>query len=466
VASVQTMQREARLKRFKTDEFGLIIIDEAHRAAGTISYKTIMDYFPAAKLLLLTATPMRADKKSMGLITNHVAVHHDMAWGVKEGYILEPEVHSIFIQSIDISQVTVTAGELNKAEQDAVFSVEETQLGIARATLDNIGDRTTILFSGPSVATAEKLTEILNRPAFKPGCARLVHADTPEDERREIKAKHEAGEFQILVNVGIYTEGYDSPKVSAIVLARMTKSRTLLEQMACRGDRLLPGIGSLPTREQRLAAIAASAKPKFLLIDFHGNMGRHNLATMVDVFAGEYTEAIKARAKELLKEEALTPTQALEKAQEEHDKKEAKKAQRAALRRSQMSATVRWTSKVFNPFALLGIPEMGVLPKGEVKLASLSVRAALAEAGFEPPVEGWTHEVASVVVEEIKRRKSLGLCSARMVATLKRMGVDATSMPMEKAGYLIGALKRNREQHKFWGWLPGQKDRIMRGARE
>src|ERR1700690_861524 len=464
VGSVQTLQQQRRLDRFKHDDFGLVVLDEAHRASGTPSYKRIIDHFHGARFLYLTATPMRSDKKSMGLITKHVAINHGMAWGIHEGYILEPEVHSIYVDSIDISNVSAVAGELNKEEMDAVMSVEKTQRAIARAPLDTVGNRTTILFSGPSVGTAERLTEILNDPDYRPGCAKLVHAGTPEEERREVKKQHEAGKFQILVNVGIYTEGYDSPQVSAIVLARMTKSRTLLEQMACRGDRLLPGIGQLPTKHERLAAIASSAKPKFLVVDFHGNMGRHDLPSLVDVFAGDYAPAVQKAAKELLKKEPMTPEEALERAAASEEKKETEKFNRAAMRRAKLKVNVRWSSKVYNPFSLLGVPEAPTLARDE-PLASPSQVAMLERAGLKAPLEGWRSATAREILGAIEARRAAGLATPRQAITLGKMGVDTSKMTTEMASYMVGALFANKEQHKFWGWLPGQKERILKGAR-
>src|SRR5262249_7604019 len=72
VSSVQTLSRPSRLERFRSDHFSTMIIDEAHRALAP-SYKRIIDYFKGAKLLGVTATPDRGDKKSLATVFQDIA---------------------------------------------------------------------------------------------------------------------------------------------------------------------------------------------------------------------------------------------------------------------------------------------------------------------------------------------------------------------------------------------------------
>lgn len=73
--------------------------------------------------------------------------------------------------------------------------------------------------------------------------ARFVTGDTPMKTRAERLAMFKAGEYPILMNCGIFTEGTDIPNIDCIILARPTKSRNLLIQMVGRGLRNSPGKG-------------------------------------------------------------------------------------------------------------------------------------------------------------------------------------------------------------------------------
>lgn len=109
----------------------------------------------------------------------------------------------------------------------------------------------------------------------------------PEDRDSIIK-RFLNGNLQILANVGVFTEGTDLPNVGVIVMARPTKSRSLFSQMIGRGTRPLPGlVDSLASAEERRAAIAASAKPSCLVLDFVGNAGKHELVHVADILLGE-----------------------------------------------------------------------------------------------------------------------------------------------------------------------------------
>jgi superfamily II DNA or RNA helicase len=143
------------------------------------------------------------------------------------------------------------------------------------------------------------MAEVLNR--YKPDSAAVVHGKTPKEERKAIFAKFAAKEIQYLLNVGIVTEGTDLPGVEVVVLARPTKSVGLYEQMIGRGVRtvIASELSEMQDIEERLQAIAFSAKPHFTVIEFEGNAGKHAIVSLPDVLAGDMTppQRAKLRAK-------------------------------------------------------------------------------------------------------------------------------------------------------------------------
>jgi type I site-specific restriction endonuclease len=114
--------------------------------------------------------------------------------------------------------------------------------------------------------------------------AEALDGGTGKTDRREIFARYESGETQVLCNVLVLSTGWDSPITECLVMARPTQSKALYLQAMGRGLRTLPRvIDGLETAEERLAAIAASAKPSCLVMDMIGVTGRHKLMTLVDL---------------------------------------------------------------------------------------------------------------------------------------------------------------------------------------
>ena len=107
--SVQTLMRQSRLERFPRDYYSTIIVDEAHHALSA-SYKTILDYWQGAKVLGVTATPDRGDKRNLGEVFESVAYEYSLRDAIKERY-LSPIVCECVPLKIDLSKVHVKAGD-------------------------------------------------------------------------------------------------------------------------------------------------------------------------------------------------------------------------------------------------------------------------------------------------------------------------------------------------------------------
>ena len=238
ISTVQTQvagREGGRMTRFDPNEFSLLIIDEAHHAPAE-TYKRIIKYYrqnPALKILGLTATPDRKDKKAMGQIFEEVAYAYDIRDGIDDGWLVPIEQQSVFVEGLDFSSVRTTGGDLNGKDLAEVLEFEEILHGIADPTVQLTGEKKTLIFAA-SVVHAERLTEIINR--HKQHSAQFVCGTTPKDVRRDMFKDFANKEFQYLVNVGVATEGFDDPGIECVVMARPTKSRTLYAQM-CLDDK-------------------------------------------------------------------------------------------------------------------------------------------------------------------------------------------------------------------------------------
>jgi superfamily II DNA or RNA helicase len=450
VGSVQTLQNARRRARWQASDFGLVIVDEAHHATAK-SYRSVLAHFPDAKVLGVTATPTRGDKKALGAVFDSVAYEMGLSKGIRQGYLCQVRCWPIYVDTIDLASTRVTAGDLNQGDLDAVMSTEANLHGVARPLLgiggdNHVGNRKTIVFSGPGVSTAVKLTEVLNR--YRPGCARVVHGETDDVTRRSVLTGHERGEFQFLVNVGIATEGYDSPTVECVALARATASVGLLTQMIGRVMRNSPG------------------KEYGLVVDFYGCAARTDLSTPIDVLGGDYPDDVKAAAKAEMKLGAADKSieEILAKAKETAEKRERERAAREAAevaRRAQVRVEATWRGE--SPFDLLGA-SYSPAPTGlrrDSKLAPPSHVELLARHGFKTPRAGWPAAEAASLVALIAERDKSGLASPRQVRMLKMHRIDAQKMKKQLASRLCEALfARHRDTGK-WGFAPSEAELIQ-----
>lgn len=355
VGSVQTLRGD-RLKSWRPDHFGLIIYDEAHHAMAP-GGRAILDHFSAAKVFGITATPRRHDKIGAWNCFESEAYRRDCDAGMEDGYFIKPIPIARFIDSINLGRVKTTGGDLNLGGLEEEIATAAAP--IAQATFEVMGDRPTIVYT-PARASAHAVAETLNK--LKPGSAVSVDMDTPDFER--VRILREFGKsIQYICNCAIFTEGLDVPHARGIVIARPTKSESLYIQMAGRGGRPTPGIGELETRTERLAAIAESNKPNFILLDITGHAGRHSIVNVGDALAGKVAPEIRERAAKLMAaNEGDTLDEVFKKAEKELAAED--RARRQAVAAAAAAAEVKARQKAFDPFKRLGLT-VGPLETGQ-----------------------------------------------------------------------------------------------------
>jgi superfamily II DNA or RNA helicase len=421
VASIQTMSMPNRLSRWKPDDFGLVIVDEAHHAPAT-TYRRVMDHFTDAKILGVTATPDRADEKAMGQCFESVAFVYEIEDAIKDGWLCPIRVRQIFIGEINLSACRTTAGDLNQGDLNSAMAVEEALHGVVKATLDESGDRRTLVFT-TSVENAKRMAEIFCR--YRSGCAKSVDGGTDLDERRAILAGHKRGEFQYLTNCGIATEGYDDPAIACIAQARPTKSRALHAQIIGRGLRPVAG------------------KPDCLVLEFTGNTGKHHLASSVDILGGRYEEDEVEAAQEIIKKKP--GTRADEALAQAHAEAIEKQKREEAARLAQLQAQVQYTVREFNPFDVLHLSHTKDDEWSERfggKIASEKQIAALKKFKVDLPKDCTSHQASRLLGACIVRSKK-GLASYGQVKVLTKFGIPAINVSFRHASEMIEAVKAN-----------------------
>lgn len=218
VGSVQTLMRERRLKALGEKRFTHIVIDEAHHAVSA-SYRAVTDYFAAAKVLGVTATADRADRRSLGEVFDSVAYEYAMPRAIREGYLCPIEAQTVPLK-LDITGVSTRSGdfaadELGTALDPYLPAIAEQMV---RAGLRG---RRTVAFL-PLIKTSRKFRDILEAHGF-----RAAEVNGQSEDRTEVLAAFSRGEYDVLCNSLLLTEGWDCPSVDCIVNLRPTKSRAL-----------------------------------------------------------------------------------------------------------------------------------------------------------------------------------------------------------------------------------------------
>jgi superfamily II DNA or RNA helicase len=194
----------------------------------------------------------------------------------------------------------------------------------------------TVLFL-PSVFAAQGAAEYLTRNyGVEAVC---VYGTQPEQERRENLAAFKSGQAKVLTNCAVVAVGFDFPPTQTLIMGRVTKSRPFWVQCAGRAARALTGTVDFPnsTPESRRAAIAASAKPHFKIVDCTTSSVDHTLVTAVDMFVtgdAAHKNVVKKQLAAL--NTALTPEQLAELA--EREKARAEEEARKRLAAEQMAA--------------------------------------------------------------------------------------------------------------------------------
>lgn len=231
VGSVQTLMREKRLNQFSPEYFGTIIVDEAHHSISD-SYQHVLNHFPDAYVLGVTATADRSDQKNLGTYYDSLAFEYGLSQAIHDGYLCKIMAQTIPLK-IDITGVGTTAGDYKAGELGTALDPYLDQ--IACEMKNYCHDRKTVVFL-PLVATSQKFCRLLNENGFK-----AAEVNGMSENRQQVLRDFEKGKYNILCNSMLLTEGWDCPSVDCVVVLRATKSRGLYCQMVGRGTRLYEG---------------------------------------------------------------------------------------------------------------------------------------------------------------------------------------------------------------------------------
>lgn len=416
VGSVQTMMREKRLDRFPPDHFQTIIVDEAHHCLAD-SYQRVLNHFPDANVLGVTATPERNNIQCLGEYFDSLAYEYTLPRAIRDGYLCRIKAMTIPL-NLDIRSVKVTAGDYSAGQLGSAIEPYLEQIAVEMTKY--CADRKTVAFL-PLVSTAQHFRDILNRHGFK-----AAEVNGNSDDRAEILADFEAGKYNVLCNAMLLTEGWDCPSVDCVVMLRPTKIRALYCQCVGRGTRLYPG------------------KKELFLPDFLWNTGRHDLCRPASLVckkqevADRMTRNLKDSAGEAIDiEDAEEAASRDVVAERENALAEALEAMKTKKRK--LVDPIQFAFSISSEDLVDYTPTFAweMAPASEKQIAFLENAGVFAE-------EIQNAGMASELIKRIKERRSLGLTTPKQIRVLERKGFKHVGeWPFAVASAMIDQIAQN-----------------------
>ncbi len=434
-----------RLKHYPSDFFRMIVVDEAHHITAD-SYLTILAHFgvscprrpkpgkPLDKalgktpwngstiLIGLTATPDRGDGGDIMQVFDVVGYDYQIPQAIEDGWLVPIEQELCTLPGLDLQKVRRTAGDLNAADIESVIRplLEPISRDIVR-----VADGRPTLIYNPLVTMADATTLHLGKT---PGAGKIVTITAETDERERLFKAMAAGEIWAFSSVGTLTEGVDIPCATVGAMLRFTSSRPLYAQIMGRilrpAEKLAHALNEMSSAAERRAAIAASEKPRAVMLDFAGNSGKHKLIRVVDIIGAGEEEKVQNLASGFVARGEKDPAEAIRKA----------KAELAEMLRKAEGSEVERI--LVDPFALFSVKASrdglrrpptpsqieALLNAGAVDCKITSEKSR--EKAKNVILQRFDLISAQAMLDESSRREQARLATLRMVRRMVKAGIS------------------------------------------
>lgn len=409
VGSVQSLMRDKRLAQFPADYFDDIVIDEAHHCLSD-GYQRVLQHFPDACVLGVTATPDRGDMRNLGEFFESLAYEYTLPKAIREGYLAPIQAQTIPLR-LDLTGVGISGGDFKAGDLGSALDPYLHQ--IAAEMQKYCAGRKTVVFL-PLVKTSRKFLDILCGCGFR---AAEVNGDSPD--RAEVLRDFDAGVYDVLCNSMLLTEGWDCPSVDCVIVLRPTKVRSLYSQMVGRGTRLCPG------------------KDHLLLLDFLWHTERHELCHPACLICENAEVARKMT--ENLAEEAC-PVDVMEAEQQaqadvvaQREEALAKVLSEMRSRRRKLVDPLQFEMSIQSEDLSSYVPSFGweMGPPTDKQVAALERRGIF-------PDEIENAGKAALLLDRLEKRQRDGLTTPKQIRCLEKYGFRHVGQwPFETAKHMI-----------------------------
>lgn len=235
-----------------------VVIDECHHAAMP-TYVRKLEEIDHDRRLGLSATPTRADRQ--GLNFDSIAIQKTVLDLVEEGYLAQPVY--VKIRTGQRARMRIQAGDFSARSLRQLDNLRRNQM-VAKAWADDWERWGKTLIFACNIEHAENIQRAINHEIEERGLVvvrrpDVVHSRIPMGSRERRTRRFQSWPNSVMINVGVFTEGFDAPDVKTIMMARPTASESLYLQMIGRGTRLTEG------------------KDHFYVVDFVDQLGKYSL---------------------------------------------------------------------------------------------------------------------------------------------------------------------------------------------
>jgi DNA repair protein RadD len=252
VAGIQTLHaRAVRAKTMELPPADIVFIDEAHHVRAR-TYQTIVDAFPNAIIIGLTATPCRGDGRGLGNVFEVMIECPQIGELIELKHLVKLKIFAP--PSPDLRGIEVAStGDYVINQLSDRMNTDPLVGDIVEHWLKHSQRRRTVIFAVDVAHSVHIVNELLKSEVK----AEHLDASTPPADRDAIIGRLASGETEVVSNCMIFTEGFDLPDIGCIVNARPTRSLGLYRQMIGRGLR------------------PAEGKSDVIILDHSGGVHRH-----------------------------------------------------------------------------------------------------------------------------------------------------------------------------------------------
>lgn len=243
VTSIQKLSRAKENDPLFNRQYSLIIVDEAHHALAK-TYRQLWERWPEAKFLGLTATPCRLSGEGFEDLFDVLLQGEDIQWFIDQKWLSDFEYVSARPDSLVMHQI----GGLRKRGADGDYQTKEmvTVMDVPESIAHLYDSYEAFAWGKKGIvyaidrAHASHIAEYYQSKGVR--CA-VIDSQTPAVERAQIVESYKASpcSVDVIVNVDIFSEGFDCPEVEFIQLARPTLSLSKYLQQVGRGMRVSEG---------------------------------------------------------------------------------------------------------------------------------------------------------------------------------------------------------------------------------
>lgn len=422
VGSVQSLAQPKRLAKFPSDYFQDIIVDETHHCLSN-SYQRVLEHFPDANVLGVTATPDRGDKQTLGQYFDSQAYEYSMSQAIRDNYLIPIKAQMIPLE-LDIAKVGVSNGDYAVGEIGNALEPYLEQ--IAQEMSHYCRGRKTVVFL-PLIATSQKFCRMLNDVGLS-----ATEVNGNSEDRSEILSDFESGKYDVLCNSMLLTEGWDCPSVDCIVILRPTRVRALYQQMVGRGMRLSPG------------------KDHLLLLDFLWLSERHDLCRPSSLVSKDAVIARKLDEQLAKGDQVYDLIEAEEQAERdvlaEREASLARELDEMRKRKRQLVDPLQYALSIAAEDLTNYVPSFAweMAPPSDKQLAFLERRGIYPESVSNCGM-------ASLLIDRLQRRQQEGLATPKQIRLLERYGFRRVGTWLfDDASNLISQLADNRWRLPYW----------------